>query len=98
MENGKKVILTEKPVSLEKVKELIENITRYKIDCSRLMEALTDAVELYPIGVYRLEFDMKQVMAFMIFPRHSSKYNIVGISYFETMDARKMRLYVEVVY
>jgi len=96
MENGK-VILTEKSVSLEKVKEVVENLTRYKIDCSRLMEALTDAVELYPIGVYRLEFDMNKVMAFMIFPRHS-KYNIVGISYFETTDARKIRLYVEVVY
>jgi hypothetical protein len=98
MENGKKVILTEKPVSLEKVKELIENITRYETDYDRLMNALTDAVELYQTGIYRLEFDMNKLTAFTIFPRHHSKYDIFGITYFETTDARKMRLYVEVVY
>jgi len=90
--------MSETSVSVEKIRELIENITRYETDYNRLMNALTDAVELYPTGIYRLEFDMNKLTAFTIFPRHHSKYDVVGITYFETTDAKKMRVYVEVVY
>jgi 5-hydroxyisourate hydrolase-like protein (transthyretin family) len=94
MENGKKAA-TEKPLSLEKTKELIENITRYETDYERLLNALTAAAEHCSTGIYRLEFDINKMSEFMIFPRHHSKYDIIAITY--EAGARKMRLYIEVV-
>ena len=87
---------SENPIPLEKVKEILKDITLYETDYNKLLNALTEAIEIYPTGVYRLDFNIRDIVEFVAFPRRHSRYSILGISYFAVKEMNRIRIYVEV--
>jgi hypothetical protein len=86
----------EQKISEEKIKEIISGITRYETDARELAKALLDAKEV-ATGIYMLEFDLNNIIGFVICPRHHSKHQIVALSYFNGFDMRKLKVFVEIV-